>query len=607
MKFRPYIITLLTLIITVAVVFSLTFSVDALGNRNGKPARNSGEAFQAPALASPEEAAAWADKTLGSLSLEKKIGQIVCSDLAGGYIADSDPKMQQWIRLAHNYGLGMFVFYGGTPRDVAHLLNRLQKEAAIPILMAADFEGGPGQQVTGASEFPSDMAFSAVGSEDLMYRAAAVGAVEGRAMGIHLTYTPVADIAWRPENPAESVRSFGGDLDLLGRLIRAYVRGYHENGMLTTAKHFPGRGDVERMPGSPGWTWNSKPAEAVEAQEFRAFKHAIDAGVDFVMTEHIAVPSVTDGSNLPASVEKKLATGWLREKLGFKGILTTDDLWYDNVIKRFGAEEVAIKAFEAGHDIVLKPKDPVAVIGAMVAAVKSGRISERRLDESVRKLLFLKARLNLHKNRFVDEARVGESVGTPAHLAIVQEVADRSLTLLKNDGVFPLQPGRLAKAVNIIIQKSDPDPSPDALSAKLAAAFPRMQSFTLRPDTDPAVYERAARVASESDLVILSLFVQRNRLGDAAPFRESDLAFINKLITAKPTGVVAMAYGNPHLIRKIPGVSAFLVGYGERGWYGNQPVYFDTFIKALKGEIKPSGKLPVKVSDQYPIGSGLGY
>ena len=554
-----------------------------------------------------EEATAWAKKTLAGLSLEKKIGQIICFDLAGGYIAEGDPRLNQWVRLARDYGLGMFVFYGGTPRDVAHLLNRLQKEAEIPILMAADFEAGPGQQVTGASEFPANMAFSAAGSEDLVYRAASAAAIEGRAMGIHLTYTPVVDIAWRPENPAEGVRSFGGDLDLLGRMVRAYVRGYHEHGMLTTAKHFPGRGDVEAMPGNPGWSWINKPAGDVVAQEFRAFKHAIDAGVDFVMSEHIAVPSVTEGSELPASVERKLATGWLRDKLGFKGILTTDDLWYDNVVQRFGTEEVAVKAFEAGHDIILKPKDPAATIKALAEAVKSGRLSGRRIDEAVLKLLTLKARLGLHKNRFVEESRVGEFVGTPDHLALAQEVADKSLTLLKNDGVFPVAPGRPAKAVNINVQKFDGDPSPPALTVKLAAAFPGIQSFNLRPDPEPAYYDKVYQAVQDSELIILSLFVPRTRLGDAAPFREADLAFLQKVIAAKPKAVVAMAYGNPHLVRKIPSVAAYLIGYGEKGWFGNQAVYFESFIKVLKGELKPSGKLPVRVSEQYPIGSGLSY
>lgn len=300
-----------------------------------------------------------------------------------------------------------------------------------------------------------------------MYEAAKVGAIEGRAMGFHLTYTPVVDVSLRPENPAESVRSFGGDLDLLGRMVRAYVRGYQENGMLTTAKHFPGRGDVESMPNFPGFSYINKPAMDVEEQEFRAFKHAIDAGVTFVMSEHIAVPSVTDGSKLPASVEKKLATGWIRDRLGFKGILTTDDLWYDHVIKRFGPVDIAVKAIEAGHDVILKPADPAATIKGLAAAVRSGRIAELRIDQSVRKLLYWKARLNLHKNRFVDEERVNAIVGIPAHLAVVQKVADQSLTLLKNDGILPIKSGGLGSLVNISVQKYESDPSPPALATKL--------------------------------------------------------------------------------------------------------------------------------------------
>jgi len=594
MKLRP---------IAVLFVIPLVFAASA----STPPSVPSAPRQDAPSVSAvpADEAAAWAEKTLAGLSLERKIAQIICSDLVGGYIADDDPRLAQWTRLARDYGLGMFVFYGGTPRDVAHLLNRLQKEAAIPILMAADFEGGPGQQVAGASEYPANMAFAAAGSEDLLYRAAAAGAIEGRAMGVHLTFTPVADIAWRPENPAEGVRSFGGDLELMGRLLRAYVRGYHDNGMLTTAKHFPGRGDVEAMPGTPGWSWINKPADAVEGQEFRAFRLAIEAGVDFVMSEHIAVPSVTGGSTLPASVEKKLATDWLRGKLGFGGVLTSDDLWYDNVTARFGPEEVAIKALEAGHDIILKPKDPVATIAAVAAAVRSGRLSEQRIDESVGKILFLKARLGLPQNRLVDEARVGEFVGTPEHAALVQEIADRSLTLLKNDGVFPLPAGRPLKIVNLSVQKNDGDPSPAALAAKLSAAFPGLRSFTLRPDLDPRYYEQIWPAVSDADLVILSLFVPRNRLGDAAPFRDGDLEFLTKVIAAKPGAVAAMAYGNPHLIRKIPAVGAYVIGYGEKGWFGNQAVYFDSFIKALKGELKPPGRLPVRVGDAYPIGSGL--
>lgn len=570
-----------------------------------------------PPAASPEsanfawtdagEAQRWASETLARLSLEQKIGQMICPDIAAGYIADDDPRLATWIKQAKDLGVGMFVLYGGTPRDVAHLLNRLQKEAALPLLISADFEGGPGQQVLGASEFPANMGFAAAASDDLMYRLARIGGIEGRAMGIHLTYTPVVDIAVRPDNPAESVRSFGGDFERLDRMVKAYVRGYRDGGMLNTAKHFPGRGDVAAIPGVADFQQVDKPAAQYEAEESRAFQSAVDAGVAFIMSEHIAVPSITDGSMLPASVEKKLATDWIRGRLGFRGLLTSDDLWYPHIVKRFGENEVAVLAVEAGHDIVLKPKDPFGAAAALAEAVRSGRIPQARIDEAVLKLLELKARLGLPRNRFVDEGKVGSLVGTPAHLAAVQEAADASLTVLKNDGVFPLDASRLAgeKMVHIAVQKADGDPSPAALNAKLATAFPGLKSFVLRPDLDPAYYDRAWTAVKDSDWVIVSLFVPRSRLGDATPLRDGDLAFLKKIMAAKPKSVIAMSYGNPQHIRKIGGVSAFAVGYGERGWFGNQAVYFDSFIKLLKGELRPSGKLPVQVSDDYPIGSGL--
>jgi len=556
-----------------------------------------------------QEAQKWAAETLAKLSLEKKIGQMICPDIAAGFIADGDPRLDGWIKQAKDRGVGMFVLYGGTPRDAAHLLNRLQKEAEIPLLISADFEGGPGQQVAGASEFPANMGFAAAASEDLMYRLARIGVIQDRAMGSHLTYPPVVDVSVRPDNPAESVRSFGGDMDLLGRMVRSYVRGYRDGGMLNTAKHFPGRGDVSAIPGQASFQQVDKPAAEYEAYESTAFKHAVDAGVSFIMSEHIAVPSITGGSMLPASVEKKLATDWIRGRLGFQGLLTSDDLWYPHVVERFGENEVAVKAVEAGHDIVLKPKDPAGAAQALAEAVRSGRIPQARIDEAVLKLLTLKARLGLPKNRFVDEDKVGSLVGTPEHLAAVQEAADKSLTVLKNDGVFPLAASRLdgKKMVNISIQKADGDPSPAALTAKLAAAFPGLKSFTLRPDMEAAYYDKAWTAVREADLVLVSLFVSRARLGDAAPIREGDLAFLKKVIKAKPKSVIAMSFGNPQHIRKIGDVAAFAVGYGERGWFGNQAVYFDSFIKLLKGELKPTGKLPVLVSEAYPIGFGLAW
>ncbi len=559
------------------------------------------------AFAQPDPAADLAKKTLASLSLEKKAAQIVCAEISGNYITDDDPRFQSWLTLARDHGIGGFVIYGGTPHSVAILLNKLQQAASIPILISTDFEGGPGQQVAGASEFPSNMAFAATGDPDLMYRAAKIMGQEGKALGIHLSYTPVSDVSVSPDNPQESGRSFGGDMELMKKMLNAYVKGYHESGMLTTSKHFPGRGDMKGGPSYPSFTTLNKSAAELESNEFTAFKNAVDAGVDFMMTEHIAIPSITGGSTLPASVEPKLVKGVIREKLGFKGIITSDDLWYDHVTSRFGKEEVAVMALQAGHDIVLKPKDPVATIQAIAAAVRNGKLTQAQIDESVYKLLYKKYSLALDRNKFVSIDNISKTVGTIEHKAVIQEVADKSVTILKNDNVLPLKNFNAAKTLHITIQKEDDQPNVRQLIRELNISLPGIHHFSLKPGIDKSTYAEIEKTAAGSDHVIISLFVQRDRHGDAAPLRNEDIELLRKLVQSKKNNVLIMSFGNPHLIRKITFAPSYLVGYGEGGFYGNQTVYFNSFIRILTGELKPSGKLPIKVSEQIGIGWGLTY
>ncbi len=590
------------LIVPVAGVV-LAFGLSACG---GRPAEDPSSAARAPWTISLPQAEAWARTTLSTLSLERKIGQMICAEMRGEFISEDDPRYQNWLSLARDHGVGAFVLYGGTPQDTAALLNRLQKASDLPLLISSDFEGGPGQQIIGASEFPANMALSAIGSEDLAYEVGKAGAEEGRAIGIHITYSPVVDIQTRPDNPVLGVRSFGADLDLLGRMAGAYIHGYQENGMLAAAKHFPGRGEVELIAGTE-YTINRKPAGRVEAEDFFAFKKAIDAGVAYVMSEHIAVPSVAGGSDLPASVEKRLVTDWLRGRLGFQGILTTDDMWYEKVVRRFGAVEACVMAVEAGHDAVLKPADPVATIRGLVEAVKSGRIAEDRIDASVKKILTWKARLGLHRNRFVDESRVASVVGRQSHRALVQRIADESLTLVKNDGFFPSTADKVGSIVHIAIQRKEVDPVPAQVDAKLKAAFLKTKTFLLGPATAKERYAEALKAAETADTVIISLFHPRTAYKDNGPLKPSDAEFLGRVIAAKPKAAIAVSYGNPYLGADLKEASAFVVGYGEGGFFGNQLVYADSFIRLLKGEIKPAGKLPVNVSADFPLGAGVRY
>lgn len=557
--------------------------------------------------ASPAEADAWADKTLAGLTLKQKVAQMICEQMRGDITLDS-PEFQKLLTLVRDYGIGAFVLYGGTPVETAGLLNRLQEESILPLFFSSDFEGGPGQQIKGATEFPANMALSAIGSEDVAYRLGKAGAVEGRAMGIHITYSPVVDIQTRPDNPVLSVRSFGRDLEKLGLMAGAYIHGYQENGMLATAKHYPGRGDVDLIPGTE-FTINNKPADQVEAEDFQAFKLAIEAGVTYIMSEHIAIPSVTDGSDLPASVEKKLATGWLRDRLGFEGILTTDDMWYEKVTERFGPVKACIMAVQAGHDAVLKPADVGAVIEGLTAAVEAGEIPEEQIDRSVRKILYWKARLNLHRNRFVDVENIPSVVRNPDHVDLMNTIADTSLTLLVNRGFFPVEAGGFEKIVHISVQKKAVDPNPGIVAARLDEALEDgIEHFMFGAEgQDPQAADKALAAAGSADLVIVSLFYPRNTYIDNGPLQESDLALLHKVIHKKPDATIVMSYGNPYHVESLKEAAAFVVGYGEGGFYGNQTVYADSFIRLLLNRISPQGKLPVRISDEFPMGTGITY
>jgi beta-N-acetylhexosaminidase len=544
---------------------------------------------------SREGAERWADETLSRLTLREKVGQMMTEQMRGEYVAEDADLYRYWSDLARD-GIGGFVVYGGAPYETAELLNRLQKVAPIPLLFSSDFEGGPGQQFQGASEFPANMALSAIDDERLAYEVGKAGAVEGRAIGIHLTYSPVVDVQTRPENPVLSVRSFGSDLDLLGRMAGAYVRGYQENGMLATAKHFPGRGDVDLIV-EDEFLVNRKPAARVEAEDFLAFRKAIDAGVTFVMSEHIEIPSVTEGSDLPASVEPKLATEWLRGRLGFQGILTTDDLWYPKVAKRFGAERAGVLAIQAGHDVLLKPANARATLDAVVAAVEAGEISTDRIDQSVRKVLYWKARLGLDQNRYVDTDRIASLVGTKAHRDLVRQVAERSLTLLRNDSVFPTNVDRLGKIVLVTLQKNENDPVAPRAAARMSELLPVAQSFLLGPAVDPARYRAATAAALGADTVLVSLFHQRTVYQDHGVLPERDQELLRSLARGK-VRTIGLSFGNPYLAVETKDLSAFVVGYGEGGFYGNQLVYADAFARLLKGEIEATGKLPVKLGPE---------
>ncbi|HVD32598.1 MAG TPA: glycoside hydrolase family 3 N-terminal domain-containing protein, partial [Gemmatimonadales bacterium] len=337
------------------------------------------------------------DSLVGSLSVRDKIAQLVMPWIPGTYAAFDDEafrRMQAWVDSLHVGGLIVSV---GSPFDVAAKLNRLQERSRLPLLVASDLEAGTAIRLNGGTPFPPNMGIAATGSDSDAYEVGRVTALEGRAVGIHLAFAPVADVNNNPANPIINVRSFGEEPHAVGRLVAAEIRGLQDHGMLAAAKHFPGHGDTgaDSHISLPVLTANWARLDSVELVPFRS---AIAAGVAAVMSAHIALPGIDGGRLRPGTVAPNILTGILRDSLHFTGLVVTDALNMGGIANEYGAE-AGVRAFVAGSDLLLQPADPKTTIDAMTAAVARGEISPERLDRSARRVLQLKWQIGLFTER----------------------------------------------------------------------------------------------------------------------------------------------------------------------------------------------------------------
>ena len=380
----------------------------------------------------------------------------------GIYRAEDDPEYLDLVRLVSEEGIGGVIWFLSTPLETADLNHRLAAKAKVPLLVAADLESGPGMRFPDLVFGPSAMAVAATGDLDLATRRARATAEAARALGIHVVFAPVADVNNNPDNPVINVRSFGEEPVAVGRFVAATVKGLQDGGVLATLKHFPGHGDTatDSHRSLPVLAFDRARLDAVELVPFRA---GLDAGARSVMTAHLAVPAldatpvpvlenaprthdftedvteVEGKGTLPATLSHAMTTKLLREEMRFDGLVFTDSMAMGGVVAHFETGEAAVRVLEAGGDVVLMPPDAKVAIEAIVAAVKSGRLPEARLDQAVARLLAEKERLGLFRERSLPLQEIALRAGTRAQKATEEEVARRGLTLVREaDGALPL-------------------------------------------------------------------------------------------------------------------------------------------------------------------------
>ncbi|SEN24148.1 beta-N-acetylhexosaminidase [Lihuaxuella thermophila] len=548
-----------------------------------------------PVAAQSEPSESKIQTLLSGMTLEEKVGQMIM----GGFYGDQPTEdARRLIQEAHVGSMILFAYSGNVkdPVQTAKLNNGLQKLAAetrlkIPLLIATDQEGGVvARLTTGATELPGNMALGAARDPKLVRQAYKIMAQELRAVGIQMDLAPDLDVNVNPDNPVIGVRSFAENPELVARMGTEAIRGLQKNQVIATAKHFPGHGDtnVDSHLGLP--VINKSRAE-LEKVELVPFKQAIASGIDAIMTAHIHVPALDPTPDLPATLSKPILTGLLREQLGYRGLIITDSMTMAGVADYFGGvPQAAVKAVDAGADIILltpslTTDEQIEVYQAIVDAVRTGSLTEQRIDESVLRILKVKLKYGLFQNSQVDLEQVPKKVGTEKSARQAREMAEKSVTLVKNEGnLLPLKLSADQK-LGIISQYSIID--------RVKAYHPNTEEIYMQK-TNPTDAEiaQAVQMASSKDVLIVgtysaSLYPQQIKL-------VKELQKLNK-----PIAVVA--FRNPYDIKDFPDVNAYVNAYGFRS------VSLQAAVDTLFGTNHPSGKLPVTIPNLYPYGHGLSY
>ncbi len=568
----------------------------------------------------------WAEQTLKTLSLEEKVGQMLSvryftdfqNFTSDGYIQFRD-QMQKYhvgsvVLTIHVDGP---VLLKNPPLEVAAVANRMQRDSTLPLLIAADFERGLASRVSSVPAFPDAMAFGATGNLDYIEKFGAITAEEARAIGIHWNFSPVADVNSNPNNPIINTRSFGEDPHVVGDDVAAFIRGARAHGMLTTAKHFPGHGDTD-TDSHLGVARVGGNLARLQEVELHPFKKAIEAGVDSVMVAHLSVPALDSDPNKVATVSSTVVTTILREQLGFKNIIVTDALEMRGLTTLYPPDQgsptarAAVDAVKAGNDVILWPTDLDGAFRGVVNAVKRGEIPESRIDDSVRRILEMKASLGLHQARLVDLEQVPYIVSKPEVLRFAQQVADEAVTLVRDNGhVLPL-PRLHSKQTESEIFQAPVHPSvqvvaiimTDSIHGNWGRGFERELKvrradatvFYIDNDLATPLAAPILQAVKDAGKVVVAAYLApvaaKQVMVNGKPVNSIGLEQAAGQLLAQVLDVAAektalVALGSPYLAQNFSNVQTYLC------IYSNASTSELSAVKVLFGELEPQGKLPV--------------
>lgn len=527
----------------------------------------------------------WVRKTLAEMTLEEKVGQLLCPAYRG-----LAPEALKQIKELHLGGLIVFL---GKASDIARDLNTFQQAAKYPLLISADYERGVGNYVDNATDLPGNMALGASGKPEDAYLAGKITALEARALGVHCTFSPVLDVNNNPQNPIINIRSFGEDPKQVAELGVAFIHGAQEHGLLCTAKHFPGHGNtaVDSHSSLAKITGSRKELEEIELYPFR---QAIEkANVAAIMTAHLWA-SAFNPEPLPATVSPEIMTGLLRNEWHFDGLLFTDAMSMGGIAKELPYEESIVRAIEAGCDIILMPAEVTRAYRAILDAVRNGRIAKERLDTSVARLLRAKTRVGLQQNRLVDLDAIAQKVGNENNYKAAKDIAMHAITLVKDTHhLIPLKPDQrvavigLANQIGRLMIWRDLYSFGDEVKKRTANS----EWLFMGDKVEEKDRLQAIEMVKQSDVVVIAAYPRLIIGRGNVNLNPEQIQFLKDILAlGKPA--ILLSFASPYVIEDVPQFETYLCGYS------NAAAVQDAMADALYGKFKPSGTLPVALTSK---------
>ncbi|WP_239422010.1 glycoside hydrolase family 3 protein [Bacillus sp. CGMCC 1.16541] len=547
------------------------------------------------------------------MTIEEKVGQMLMPDFRnwnGKNVTEMLPEIEALVKKYHLGGVILFRENVVTTEQTAKLVSQYQEAAEKQgLLITIDQEGGIVTRLQSGTDMPGNMALGATRSTDISRHVGRAIGEELASLGINVNFAPDMDVNNNPDNPVIGVRSFGEDPKLVADMGVAYIEGLQEAGVAATAKHFPGHGDtaVDSHLGLPEVPHD---LERLKEVELYPFQQAMNAGIDAIMTAHVTFPKIDDtkvisekdGSEIavPATLSYNVLTKLIRDEMGYEGVISTDAMNMKAIADHFGPVDAAIRAVQAGTDIVLMPVGLEAVAEGLLKAVKDGEIREERIEQSVERLLTLKVKRGIFKEEVpqsIDEkvANALQVVGSPAHKAVEKEAAERSITLVKNEQALPLN---VSSDDNVVVVGRT---NLTDLAVAVKAHHPN--ATIIEASSTFQLTEAQMQIVKQAKAVIVgtSTFSVAGRSPE-----NTQMKLVNKLALETDAPVIAIGIRNPYDIMAYPNVDAYLAQYGFR------PASFQASAATIFGDNYPSGKLPVTIPGTttnvlYPFGHGLSY